>query len=71
MVFYREDLSFAIDTDDSVGGLVGCGDEDGFGRDAVHVDTSAAFQVIQVDVAVLGDQVDHAMLLTDLKTEVL
>jgi hypothetical protein len=24
-----------------------------------------------VDVAVLGDQVDHAMLLTDLKTEVL
>ena len=64
---HREDLSLSVDSDDAVGRLVGRGHEDGLGGDAVHVDAGAAFQIVEVDVAVLGDQVDHAMLLTNLE----
>ena len=63
---YRQNLSFAIDANDAVCGLVGSGDKDGLCGDAVHVDAGAAFQIVEVDVAVLGDQVDDPVLLTDL-----
>lgn len=33
-------------------------DEDGVTTDAVHVDTTAGLDIVQVDVAVLCDQVD-------------
>ncbi len=62
-------MSLPIDPDDAVGGLVGGRHEDGFGGDPVHVDAGAALQVVQVDVPVLGDKVDHAMLLTNLEKE--
>ena len=45
---------------------MGRGHKDGLGADAVHVDAHARLQVVQVDVPVLGDQVDHPVLRTDL-----
>jgi len=62
-------LSLAIDADDAVSRFVGGRYEDGLGGDAVHVDAGAALKIVHVDVAVLGDQVDDTVLLTDLKNE--
>lgn len=41
--------------------------KNGVPTDAVHVDTGAAFNVIQVDIAILGDQEDYTMLFAYLK----
>ena len=41
--------------------------KDGLPTDAVHVDTSASLNVIEVNVAKLGDQVDDVILLTHLR----
>lgn len=48
-------------------------DKDGFSTDAIHVDASASLQVIQVNVAIFGDQEDHILLGTYLskKTDTL
>lgn len=43
-----------------------CGDKDGLATDPVHVDAGSSLQVVQVDVAVLGDEEDHILLGTDL-----
>ena len=40
--------------------------KDGLSTDAVHVDASAGLNVIEMDVAKLGDQVDDIILLTHL-----
>lgn len=45
---------------------MGCGDKDGLAADPVHVDAGSSLQVVQVDVAVLGDEEDHVLLGTDL-----
>lgn len=42
------------------------GDEDGLPADPVHVDACASFKVVQVDVAVFGDEKDHILLGADL-----
>ena len=44
--------------------------KDGLSTDPVHVDASASLQVIEMDVAKLGDQVDHIVLSTDLRERV-
>lgn len=59
-------LSLSVDTNDSTGGLMDSRDKDGLSTDAVHVDTGASLNVVQVDVAKLGDQVDDIILLTHL-----
>ena len=41
-------------------------DKDGLGTDPVHVDADARLHVVQVDVAVLGDQVNHSVLFAHL-----
>lgn len=46
---------------------MGGGDEDGVARDAVGVDARGSLHVVKVDVAVLGDQVDYVVLLTNLR----
>lgn len=43
------------------------GHEDGLCTDSVHVDAHSRLQVIQVDVAVLGDQIYDAVLAADLR----
>ena len=46
---------------------MGSCDKDGVSTDAVHVDARACLEVVQVDVAKLGDQVDHVVLCTHLQ----
>lgn len=55
-------LSFAVDPNDATGRLMGGCDEDGVTTDAVHEDAGTALNVIQVNIAILGDEVDHIML---------
>ena len=55
-------LSLSVNSDDARAGFVGGGDENGVARDAIHVDASARLEVVQVDVAVLGDQVHDVVL---------
>lgn len=45
---------------------MGRSDKDGLAADPVHVDAGSSLQVVQVDVAVLGDEEDHVLLGTDL-----
>ena len=61
MVFLRPYLSFPVDSDDAGGGLVWCGYKDGFPADPVHVDAGARLQIVQVDVAIFGDEEDHIL----------
>lgn len=37
------------------------------GTDSVHVDTLPTFQIVQMNVTVLGDQVDYVVLITRLQ----
>ena len=60
---HAENLALLVDSDDSIGGLVLSGDEDGLARDTVHIDARASFQVVKVDKAILGDHVDDAVFL--------
>ena len=41
--------------------------KDGFTTDPVHVDTGTSFQVIEMDVSKLGDEVDNIILGADLQ----
>ena len=45
---------------------MGSGHKDGIAADTVHVDACASLNIIQVDVAILGDQVNHIILRADL-----
>ncbi len=61
-----KDLTLAVDTNDTAGRLVLCSDKDGVARDAVHVDASAALEIVEVNEAVLCDEVDNTVTLADL-----
>lgn len=56
------DLALPVDTDDATAGIVDCSDKDGLSADAVHVDAGSRLNVVEVDVAKLGDQVDYVIL---------
>ena len=60
------DLPLPVDSDDATGGLVDSCDKDCLSTDAVHVDAGARLNVVEMDVAKLGDQVDDVILLTHL-----
>ena len=60
-------LSFPVDPDDPSGGFVWGRDKDGLPADPVHVNTGASLQVIQVDVAIFGDEKDNILLRADLE----
>ncbi len=62
-------LSFPVHPNDPSSWLMGCSDKNGLSADPVHVDTSSSLQVIQVDVAVFGDEKDHILLGTDLEVQ--
>ena len=59
-------LAFSVDSYDATASLMDCSDKDGFTADAVHVDAGASLKVVQMNIAKLGDQVDHIMLSTHL-----
>lgn len=44
-------------------------DKDGLAADPVHIDAGSSLQVIQVDVAILGNKEDHVLLGTDLNAQ--
>lgn len=44
--------------------------KDGLSTDSVHVDTHSRLQVVQVDVAILGDQVYYTMFTTNLRRKI-
>ena len=59
-------LTLPVDPNDAGGSLVRGGNKDGVTRDAVHVDAECVFNVIQMHIAILGDQEDHSVLLAHL-----
>lgn len=59
-------LSLPVDANDARSGLMRSGDEDGLPTDPVHINAGASFKVIQVDVAIFGDEKDHILLGADL-----
>ena len=61
-----QDLAATIDADDAGGGFVGGRDEDGLAGDAIHEQARARLQIVEMDEAVLGDEVDEAVSLRDL-----
>ena len=54
-------LSLPVDSDYASGRFMWSGDEDGLAADAVHVDAGARLQVVQVDVAIFGDEENHVL----------
>lgn len=62
-------LSFPVHSNDTSSWLVGGSDKNGLTADPVHVDTSPSLQVIQVDVAIFGDEKDNILLGTDLNVQ--
>ena len=44
-------------------------DENGLSTDPVHIDASSSLEVIEVNVAKLGDEVDHVILGAHLQLE--
>ena len=55
-------MSLSVNSDDAGAGLVGCRDEDRISGNAVHVDAGAGLQVVQMNIPVLGDQVNDVVL---------
>lgn len=55
-------LSFPVDPNDAGGGFVRGRNKDGLSADPVHVDAGASLQVVQVDVAIFGDEEHHVLL---------
>lgn len=49
---------------------MGSSDKDGLATDAVHVYAGSRFQIIQVDVAIFGNEKNHIMLGADLKMKI-
>lgn len=68
-VFAQTYLSFPVDSYDTSGGLMRGGDKNGLPADPVHVDASSCLQVVQVDVAIFGDEEDYILLGADLKVK--
>lgn len=62
-------LSLPVDSNDSGSGFMGGRDKDGLAADPVHIDAGSSLQVIQVDVAILGNKEDHVLLGTDLNAQ--
>lgn len=57
---------FRILTDNAASALMRRSDKDGLARDAIHVDADGALDVIHVNVAVLGDEIDDVVLVRNL-----
>ena len=63
---YAAHLTLPVDADDAAGCLVRCRHKNRLPTDAVHVYAHTRLNVVQVYVAVFGDQEDDAMLLAGL-----
>ena len=54
-------LALSVDPNDPTAGLVDGSHKDCLPTDTVHVNACSCFQVIEMDVTKLGDEVDHIM----------
>ena len=63
---HAEDLALLVNTNNAVGHFVLRSDEDILAGYTVHVDARARFEVVQMNEAVLRDEVDDTMFLGDL-----
>ena len=59
-------MSPPVDADDAVAGVMLRRHKDSVGADPVLVDQGPGLNVVQVDVAVLGDQINDVVLLGNL-----
>lgn len=61
-----QNLTLAVDSDDTARRLVFAGDKHCLARDAVHVEACARLEVVKVDETVFRDEVDDTVALRDL-----
>lgn len=52
-------LSLAVDTKNSASWFVLSGNENSLTRDAIHVYAGASLNIIQMDISILGDQINN------------
>ena len=62
-------LSFPVDSNDTCSGLMRCSDKNSLPTYPIHVDTSSSLQVIEVNVAIFGDEKDYILLGTNLRVQ--
>jgi hypothetical protein len=60
-------LSFSVDTNNTIAWVMWCCDKDRVTTDTVHVDTRATLDVVQMDITIFGDEEHYAMFLTHLE----
>lgn len=56
-----EDLTFAIDANDTTGRFVICSDKDCLAGNAVHVNANASFEIVEMNESVFSDEEDDAV----------
>ena len=61
-----EDLTFAIDANNTTSRLMICRDKDCFARNAVHINAYAGFEIVKVNKSVFGNEEDDAVTWRDL-----
>ena len=64
-------LSFSVDANDSTGGFMRSSYKDCVATDSVHVDACSRLNVVQVNITVLGDQIDDVIFRANLKWNVI
>ena len=60
-------LSFSVDTNDSTSSFMRSSYKDCVATDSVHVDACSGLNVVQVNITVLGDQIDDVIFRANLK----
>ena len=60
-------LSLPVDANDSTGGFMRSSYKDCVATDSVHVDACSGLNVIQVNITVLGDEIDDVIFRANLQ----
>lgn len=55
-------LSFSVDANNSASRFIRCSDKNGIGTDTIHVDAGAGLNVIEMNVAILGNKINNVVL---------
>lgn len=54
-------LSFSVNANNSASRFIRCSDKDRIGTDTIHVDACAGLNVIEMDVAILGNKINNVV----------
>jgi len=60
-------LTLSIHTNDSTRGFMRSSNKNGVRTDSIHVNTLSTFQIVEVNVPILGNQVNNVILVASLK----